>query len=127
MIMLLDFELNSPQNYRLAPNIINANTQRINVLYGGLEPNMTNVYFTNGQLDPWKPVGRQSDLNSEAPAIVIPCMTCFDCMIDQNLFYLLILVVAHVPDLESISIDDSSEMLESKRRIADLIKIWLNT
>lgn len=57
---------------RLTPNIVESNAQRINALYGGLDPNMTNVYFTHGQLDPWRAMGRQIDLNSEAPAVVIP-------------------------------------------------------
>lgn len=31
-----------------------------NQLFGGLEPNVENVYFTHGQLDPWRAMGIQN-------------------------------------------------------------------
>lgn len=58
--------------FRFTPQQIEANTRRINLLYGGYLPNVTNVYFTQGELDPWKPMGREIDLNEHAPAFVIP-------------------------------------------------------
>jgi hypothetical protein len=49
------------------------NTERINALYGHMNPAVTNVFFTQGQLDPWRAMGIQADLNSESPAFIIPC------------------------------------------------------
>lgn len=48
------------------------NTERLNVIYGGLTPDVTNVIFTQGMNDPWRSLGVQEDLNSLAPAFVIP-------------------------------------------------------
>jgi hypothetical protein len=44
-----------------------------NQMYGGKQPEVTNVFFTNGYLDPWRPVSIQKDLNKNAPSVVIPC------------------------------------------------------
>lgn len=37
-----------------------------------MNPEVTNVFFTQGQLDPWRPMGLQEDLNSQSPVVVIP-------------------------------------------------------
>lgn len=54
-----------------------SSAQRTNALYGATEPNVTNVYFTHGELDSWRAIGRQTDLNEHAPAVIIPSMTFF--------------------------------------------------
>lgn len=41
-------------------------------MYGGLEPEVSNVVFVYGQHDPWNVIGRTTDLNDDAVAIVIP-------------------------------------------------------
>lgn len=38
-----------------------------------MNPAVTNVFFTQGQLDPWRPMGLQEDLNAQSPTVVIPC------------------------------------------------------
>ncbi|XP_063697854.1 thymus-specific serine protease-like [Culicoides brevitarsis] len=91
----------------LTSNQLEANAQRINALYGGLTPNMTNVYFTHGQLDPWRAMGRQVDLNEDAMAVVIP-------------------LIAHVADTGSLSSENNPELIDSKKRIQGLVKQWLN-
>ena len=48
------------------------NADRTNVIYGGWNPEVTNVFFTQGQLDPWRAMGIQQDLNDQSPAVVIP-------------------------------------------------------
>lgn len=49
-----------------------ANVARKNVKYGGLNPQVNNVYFTHGSIDPWRTMGIQTDLNDRSPADVIP-------------------------------------------------------
>lgn len=39
-----------------------------NELFGGWEPNVENVYFTHGQLDPWRAMGKQN----KTEATVVP-------------------------------------------------------
>lgn len=41
-------------------------------MYGGMNPEVTNVYFTHGSIDPWRVMGIQTDLNERSPAVVIP-------------------------------------------------------
>lgn len=53
---------------RTLPNIIN----RKNTLYGGLNPAVTNVIITHGELDPWRAMGIQKNLNRLSPVIIIP-------------------------------------------------------
>lgn len=71
------FTYQTKQQLRLTSKQIEANAKRVNDLYGGFSPNVTNVYITHGQLDPWRAMGRQTDLNSEAPAVIIPCKFLF--------------------------------------------------
>lgn len=52
---------------------IETNVERTNVIFGGMNPAVTNVFFTQGQLDPWRPMGLQEDLNAQSPTVVIPC------------------------------------------------------
>lgn len=49
-----------------------ANIERTNTIYGHMNPAVTNIFFTQGQLDPWRPMGLQEDLNEHSPAVVIP-------------------------------------------------------
>ncbi|KFB43595.1 AGAP001240-PA-like protein [Anopheles sinensis] len=82
------------------------NVERVNVLYGGWNPEVTNVFFTHGHLDPWRAMGIQEDLNDQSPAVVIPG-------------------VAHCADLSSLSPRDSEEMRAVKEKILELVKKWL--
>lgn len=82
------------------------NADRTNVIYGGWNPEVTNVFFTQGQLDPWRAMGIQQDLNDQSPAVVIPG-------------------AAHCADLSSITAQDSAEMRAAKEKILELVKKWL--
>ncbi|XP_065089084.1 putative serine protease K12H4.7 [Ochlerotatus camptorhynchus] len=85
---------------------IEANIERTNTIYGHMNPAVTNIFFTQGQLDPWRPMGLQEDLNEHSPAVVIP-------------------MASHCADLNSISDRDSPEMRAAKERVFDLIKQWV--
>ncbi|XP_055530179.1 thymus-specific serine protease [Wyeomyia smithii] len=86
---------------------LESNVARTNTVYGHMNPAVTNVFFTHGQLDPWRPMGIQEDLNEHSPAVVIP-------------------LASHCADLGSISEYDSPEMRAAKERIFELIKMWLS-
>lgn len=45
--------------------------ERKNTFYGGWNPEVTNVFFTNGQIDPWRTLSVQTDLNEHSPAVII--------------------------------------------------------
>jgi hypothetical protein len=39
--------------------------------YGGLNPDVTRVLYTQGSLDPWHALGRETDLSVDSPVIMI--------------------------------------------------------
>ena len=43
-----------------------------NIYYGSRSLDVENVVFVNGAVDPWRTMGRLTDLNEKSPAIVIP-------------------------------------------------------
>ncbi|XP_030239775.1 putative serine protease K12H4.7 [Drosophila navojoa] len=73
-----------------------------NEYFGGLTPEVENVYFSHGQLDPWRAMGIQD----EKQATIIP-------------------EHAHCKDFGSISNNDTPEMRASKERVAELVREWL--
>ena len=42
-----------------------------NSYYGAKELDVDNVVFVHGSIDPWHAMGRTTDLNEDAPAIMI--------------------------------------------------------
>lgn len=82
-------------------------SNRINVVHGGLRPEVTNVVFTQGTLDPWRSLGVQEDLNENAPAIFI-----------QN--------ASQANDLAASNERDSEPLREAKLRIKELLHLWID-
>lgn len=68
------FAKSLPRKSRFTEENIQELVLRKNATYGGLNPSITNVVFTHGQLDPWRALGVQKSLNKDAIAIVIPGM-----------------------------------------------------
>lgn len=87
---------------------LDANVDRFNTAFGALNPEgVTNTIFVHGELDPWRSIGRQTDLNPSSPAIVIRG-------------------ASQANDLGPIDEDeDSPELLEAKRTISAIITEWV--
>ncbi|PZC81334.1 hypothetical protein B5X24_HaOG212786 [Helicoverpa armigera] len=85
---------------------IDEGIERSNELYGGLQPNVTNVVFVNGDLDPWHRLGVLEDVSYEAPAKIIP-------------------LSSHCRDLFSDRSKDPEELKEARKYIKYLIKKWI--
>ncbi|KAM8704255.1 hypothetical protein ACLKA7_008799 [Drosophila subpalustris] len=83
-------------------SFIDSKVQETNQYFGGLTPNVENVYLTHGHLDPWRAMGIQN----ESEATIIP-------------------EYAHCKDFDSIKDSDTSEMRASKEKIAELVRQWL--
>ncbi|XP_001659434.2 putative serine protease K12H4.7 [Aedes aegypti] len=81
-------------------------TQRANNRFGGNDPRITEVHFTNGAEDPWRMISITSDRNALALADVIP----------REL---------SSSDLPAISENDSEELQEVKRRVKALMSTYL--
>lgn len=82
------------------------NIKKINQVYKGIKTPAKNVYYTHGELDPWRPMGIQKDRSKFSPADVIP-------------------EASHTMDLQSIALSDSPEMMMVKLRVRLLIIEWL--
>lgn len=85
---------------------LHRNSERFNILYGGLEPQVTNAVFVYGQHDPWSVIGRRTDLSDDAIAIVIPRATMSN-------------------ELGPRHRDNPPELAEVKDRIEELVHQWL--
>ncbi|CAO1346011.1 unnamed protein product [Diamesa serratosioi] len=82
------------------------NVQRTNTIYGGFHPAVRNVYSTHGQLDPWRPMGLQEDLNEWSPTTILE-------------------LESHVSDLNSLRESDTPQMRANKERVFELVQQWL--
>lgn len=52
-------------------DFLNNRIKRTNIMYGGLRPDLRNVIFTNGDVDPWHALSVLQDLNAFSPAVLI--------------------------------------------------------
>lgn len=64
-------QLNTNIHCRFNEAIAQAGVSRTNLEYGGLNPDVTRVVYTQGSLDPWHALGRDTDLSADAPVIMI--------------------------------------------------------
>ncbi|XP_049961801.1 putative serine protease K12H4.7 [Schistocerca serialis cubense] len=81
--------------------------RKANLLYGGRTPNVTNVAFVNGGLDPWHALGVLEDISESSPAIVIE-------------------YESHCSDLYSPSLLDIPQLTAAHDRIEQLVAQWIN-
>lgn len=94
-------------------------------MYGGLEPEVTNVVFVYGQHDPWSIIGRTTDLNVNATAIVIPgkkIMSAATTYLKQILFP----GATMGNDLGPITDADSDALVAAKLQISEIILQWID-
>lgn len=90
-------------------DILDEENARLFTKYGGLNLKVSNVFFTQGELDPQITLGLVEDLNEDSPVVVIPLHT------KPN-------------DLRTGSPDDAEELKEAKRRAKlNLLKWILDT
>jgi len=84
---------------------IDAGMAKTNLFYGSFYPTASNVYYTFGSLDPWISMGPKGQLPQGASMNVIP-------------------LLHHAADLDSISPEDSPDLVISKQTVISLAKNW---
>lgn len=118
---LFDFRFQNPTD-------IAAKVKHTNILYGGFKPDVTNVYFTHGSIDPWHHMGILQDLNFYSSATVISGLNSkyinfYSNRIIETVFFS---GISHCRDLGSISYEkDPKPLINSKVTIRNLVKKWL--
>lgn len=88
--------------------MLEQNSKRTNIAFGGMRPNVTNSIFTHGSIDPWRTLGVMADLHDSALAIVIEGES-------------------HSKDLGSIHKNDSPALVEAKEAVLQIVRNWLRT
>lgn len=96
--------------------------------YGGLDPKVSNVYFTQGSIDPWKKVGIQQNYNEDSPTTVIPGELSLTRISLKFLLKISLYLsgASHMADFGSISNQDSEAMRKSKEKIRQLVIEWFS-
>ena len=77
-----------------------------NAEYGGFTPDINNVVYVHGSVDPWHAMGVLEDLSESAPAIFIPG-------------------TSHCADMYDDTLDDPIELLAARQAIMELVAKWL--
>ncbi|CAB0045104.1 unnamed protein product [Trichogramma brassicae] len=90
-------------------NLVERGVNRTNIVYGSDVPDVTNVIFVNGNVDPWHSLGVLEDLNDASPAFLI----------DGS---------SHCQDLNPDNMDaDPEDLLETRSKIKTIVSSWLNS
>lgn len=92
--------------YRFSLEGIARSATGINSAHNGLNLNVTNVFSTHGQIDPWRPMGVQVDINEYSPTVILEGFS-------------------HCQDLHSIGSGDTEQMVETKLRITATVRQWI--
>lgn len=92
--------------YRFNEGFLGDNVERQNTNHGGLALNVENVIFTHGELDPWRTVGVEADLNAHSPAFVIKG-------------------ASQSKDMGLISEFDSDDLIKAKLSIIKILNGWI--
>ncbi|XP_014469175.1 PREDICTED: putative serine protease K12H4.7 [Dinoponera quadriceps] len=88
--------------------LLDSRVRRTNIMYGGQRPDLTNVIFTNGDIDPWHALSVLEDLNAYSPAILINGSS-------------------HCRDLYSDTATDVEDLKKARAKVRGIIGKWLSS
>lgn len=101
---------------------------RTNVFYGGLNPEIDNVFLTHGEMDPRRSLGPSQDITPNSPVIVMSRKFCTVRMIFKGLIkYHLFLVQSFGRDFGSPAETDYAVLQQTKARARELMEQWVST
>ncbi|KZC08379.1 PREDICTED: putative serine protease K12H4.7 [Dufourea novaeangliae] len=85
---------------------LDTRVKRTNIMYGGLRPDLRNVIFTNGDVDPWHALSVLEHLNDFSPAILIKGSS-------------------HCSDLYNDEKTDVPELINARAKVREIISGWI--
>lgn len=88
--------------------LLDSRVRRTNVMYGGRLPDLRNVIFTNGDIDPWHALSVLEDLNAFSPAIFIKGSS-------------------HCRDLYNDEPTDVEDLKKARAKIRGIIGKWVSS
>ncbi|XP_001608051.1 putative serine protease K12H4.7 isoform X2 [Nasonia vitripennis] len=86
--------------------LLDSGISRTNIMYGGRLPDIKNVIFVNGDVDPWHALSVLKDVNEFSPAILIQGSS-------------------HCQDLQADSAGDVPELRTARKKIRNIVSGWL--
>ncbi|KOC61505.1 Putative serine protease K12H4.7 [Habropoda laboriosa] len=89
-------------------DFLNTRVERTNIMYGGVRPDLRNVIFTNGDVDPWHALSVLQDLNPSSLAILIKGSS-------------------HCRDLYRDSDTDGDDLVRARARVREIIGSWISS
>ena len=102
---------------------------RTNIVYGGKIPDVKNVIFVNGDIDPWHALSVLQDLNEDSPAILIRGMILLPYMYTFFYAYYHIFLLhsgsSHCQDLQPDDAGDIPELKVAREKIRKIVSGWL--
>jgi hypothetical protein len=115
-------------NRRFNEDIAQAGVSRTNLEYGGLNPDVTRVVYTQGSLDPWHALGRDTDLSANSPVIMIDGWKSY--IIWFLLFFLHMYNLhfsghSHCRDIGGVSLNDASVLSSARAQVETILSGWL--
>lgn len=93
-------------DYYFDGEYLDSRVRRTNIMYGGLRPDLRNVIFTNGDVDPWHALSVLKDLNKFSPAILINGSS-------------------HCRDLQNHDDADVPGLVEARAQVRKIIGSWI--
>ncbi|KAF7988522.1 hypothetical protein HCN44_001095 [Aphidius gifuensis] len=88
-------------------DLLNKSVRRTNVMYGGNKPDVKNVVFINGDVDPWHKLSVLKNLNDYSPAFLIKG-------------------TSHCDDLGPELPGDTEELVQTRKIYSSIINNWIN-
>lgn len=86
--------------------ILDSRVERTNIMYGGELPDLRNVIFTNGDIDPWHALSILENLNAFSPSIFINGSS-------------------HCRDLYNNELKDTADLKKARVKVRGIISEWL--
>nr|XP_033330196.1 putative serine protease K12H4.7 [Megalopta genalis] len=93
-------------DYYFDSKYLDSRVRRTHIMYGGMRPDLRNVIFTNGDVDPWHVLSVLEDLNEFSPAILINGSS-------------------HCRDLQNNDAADVPGLVQARAKVREIIGSWI--
>ncbi|KAI4499431.1 hypothetical protein M0802_005327, partial [Mischocyttarus mexicanus] len=89
-------------------NYLKKRVMRTNLIYGGYRPEISNVIFTNGDVDPWHKLSVLEDLNESTPAVLMKG-------------------ISHCQDFLNDLSTDPLDLIKTRQIVRQIVTKWIMT
>lgn len=99
------------------------------MIYGGYKPEVSNVIFTNGDVDPWHKLSVLLDLNESTPAILIKGTYRCACVVYTSRIHCFIFALgaSHCQDFMNDFSTDLPDLREARKTVRKIVAKWITS